>query len=288
MRTAAHTNGSDAGLAARFGLGPVGWAASVFFARYLADGIRDLWRGSDASLGHLANLGIFQFLAWFAVLYLVARGGEMRRSSGADLAVPCLISLAALLPDGNAAWVGLSVLAAYAFCAFAQDRYLRAAAIVMLALATQLFWGRILFELVAFQIEIADAKLAAGLLSLLHQPVTLQDNLIGTGNHQIVIYEACTSFHNISIAMLAWVTITKLARRDWRRRDLATAAILVAATVAMNSLRLFLMASSAPGRLDFWHVGLGAQLINASLSALITGICLWGLRPVRAKAGRVP
>lgn len=287
MLTSAHANGSGAPLAARFGASPVGWAASVFFARYIADGARDLWRGSDASLGHLANLGIFQFLAWFAVLVLVARGAPgMRRTTG--LALPCLISLAACLPDDNAAWVGLSVLAAYTFYVFAHDRSLRAAAIVMLALATQLFWGRILFELVAFQIEIADAKLAAGLLSLLHQPVTLQDNLIGTGNHQIVIYEGCTSFHNISIAMLAWVTITKLARPDWRRSDLATAGLLVAVTVAMNSLRLFLMASSAPGRLDFWHVGTGAQLINACLSALITGLCLWGVRPHGAKPGCAP
>lgn len=281
MRSAAHATDSQASLAARFAQSPVGWAAAVFLARYLADGLRDIWRGSDASLGHLANLGIFQLLAWFAVLYLVAREGEARRPSGA-LTWPCLISLTACLPDDNAAWVGLSVLAAYTVLAFPKDRYLRAAAIVMLALATQLFWGRILFDLVAVQIEIADAKLAAGLLSLLHQPVSLQDNLIATGNHQIVIYDGCTSFHNISIAMLAWVTITKLARPDWRHHDLATAALLVAVTVAMNSVRLFLMASSAPDMLDFWHVGLGAQLINAALSALITAICLWGVRFGRA------
>jgi Transmembrane exosortase (Exosortase_EpsH) len=272
MRIAAH--GLDLRFATRFAQGPIAWAVWIFFARYLADA----WRGSDASLGHLANLGIFQLLAWMVTLVLVARGDETRRPSGLAASLIGLISLTAVLPDDNASWVGLSALAAYIFFSFPRDRNLRAAAAVMLALATQLFWGRILFELVAFRIEILDAKLAADLLSLLHHSVSLQDNLLATDTHQIVIYEACTSFHNISIAMLAWVAITKFFRPVWRSADLATAAVLIVVTVAMNSLRLFLMASSAPGLLDYWHVGLGSQMINASLSALITVTCLWSVR----------
>ena len=121
--------------------------------------------------------------------------------------------------------------------------------------------------------------MAAGLLSLLHQPVSVTDNFIATGTHQIVVYEACTSFHNISLAMLAFVAITKFFRLEWRRCDLTTVLVLVVVTVAMNSLRLFLMASSAPGMLDFWHVGTGSQIINASLSGLIAAICLWRAQP---------
>jgi hypothetical protein len=269
--------GSDLRLATGFATNPVGWALGVFFARYLADALRDAWRGTDASLGHLANLGIFQLLAWAVVFYLVSRV-RLRMASRATLIWAGMISLTAVLPDDNAAWVGLSALAAFVFFTFPKDRSLRAAAVVMLALATQLFWGRILFELVAFQIEVFDAKLAAGLLSLLHQSVTLKDNFIGTASHQIVIYEACTSFHNISIAMLAWVAITKFIRLEWRASDLATAAVLIVVTVAMNSLRLFLMASSAPDLLDYWHTGTGSQIINASLSAMIAIICLLGVR----------
>jgi hypothetical protein len=276
MSHAARSTGLDHRPVERFAHSPIVWAGWVFFARYLADGLRDTWRGSGASLGHLANLGIFQLLAWMVTIILLARGDEGRRSS--TLAVVGLISLSAVLPDDNASWVGLSALAITIFFSYPRNCYWRAAATVMLALATQLFWGRVLFELVAFKIEVLDAELAAKLLSLLHHSVSLQGNLVGTDSHQIVIYEACTSFHNISIAMLAWVAITKFVRSQWRYADLATAALLVAVTVAMNSLRLFLMASSAPGLLDYWHVGPGSQMINAALSALITVICLGGVR----------
>jgi hypothetical protein len=44
----------------------------------------------------------------------------------------------------------------------------------------------------------------------------------------------------------------------------------------MNSLRLFLMASSPAGQLEFWHTGAGSQAINAALSALTAGLCLYG------------
>src|ERR1700744_2556861 len=165
--------------AAGFDQNPIGWVLGIFFVRYLADALRDAARGTEASLGHLANLGIFQILAWAVAFHLVAKA-DAHRPSAATFITAGLISLTALLPDDNGSWIGISALAAYAFFAFPKDRYLRAAAIVMLALATQLFWGRILFELVAFQIEVMDARLAADLLSLLHRSVTLTDNLIVT------------------------------------------------------------------------------------------------------------
>ena len=232
---------------------------------------------------HLADLGIFQLLAWSAIIYLTGRSREARHFSNSDAAFIGLISLTALLPDDNASWVGLSALATYSLFAYPQDRHLHASATIMLALATQLLWGRILFELVAFKIEVFDAQCAAELLSLLHYDVSRQDNLIATQNHQIVIYQACTSFHNISLAMLGWVTITKLARLEWRFTDIITGATLVVVTVGMNSLRLFLIASSGPDKLDYWHVGLGSQMINAGLSALIAAICILGARTRRAK-----
>ncbi|HET7085324.1 MAG TPA: archaeosortase/exosortase family protein [Rhizomicrobium sp.] len=271
-----------AGSQSRFAVAqnPIAWTGGIFFARYLADGVRDFLRGDPVSLGHLANLGIFQLIAWFAVLHLI--GSRPRWISDGATALVGLISLSAVLPDDGAAWVGLTAFAMYILAAFPKDRPLRAAAAVMLALATQLFWGHLLFELVAFRIEAADAWLAAELLKGLHHAVSLQGNLIGTESHQIVVYDACTSFHNVSVALLAFVSITKLSRLDWNAGDLVTAAGLILVTVMMNSLRLFLMASSAPGQLEFWHTGMGSQAINASLSALIAILCLHGATIRRA------
>jgi len=195
----------------------------------------------------------------------------------ADIAVLTLISLSTLVPDDDGAWIGLSLMGLFLLWR-QSDRAVRAAAAVMLALATQLFWGRLLFELIAFQIEIVDAHLAAGLLALMHRAVQLDNNIVSTASQQIAIYEGCTSFHNISLALLCFVSLTKLMRPEWRRTDLVTASVLIATTVGMNSLRLFLMASAGPGDFDYWHTGTGSQMINAGLSALIPIVCLWGCR----------
>jgi exosortase/archaeosortase family protein len=109
--------------------------------------------------------------------------------------------------------------------------------------------------------------------------VLLQDNIITTGNGQIAIYEACTSFHNISVAMLCWVTVIKLVRQNWRPSDFAIAGALILITLAMNSLRLFLMANASPNLFDFWHSGIGAGAINAGLSLLVMLIALMAARP---------
>jgi exosortase/archaeosortase family protein len=255
---------------------PLVCAGGVFLVRYLADAARDLLRSVNDSVLHLANLGVFQLLAWSAIFLLLRRARA--RVGGRDAAILALISLSALAPDDNAAWLGLTALGLFLLLRFGRDRSIGAAAAVMLALATQLFWGRLLFELIAVPVEIADARLAAGLLALLQHAVSLDDNLLNNGGRQIAIYEACTSFHNISLALLCWVALTKLARPDWRRADLATASVLIAVTVGMNSLRLFLMTVSAPDAFDYWHTGTGSQLINAALSALIPALCLWGVR----------
>ena len=257
---------------------PAVCASGVFLFRYGVDILRDLARGASAV--HLANLGVFQILAWGALFLLLQRSSSRFRT--ADIAVLALISLSALVPDDDGAWIGLSLMGLFLLWRQrdkrAGDPMVRAAAAVMLALATQLFWGRLLFELIAFQIEIVDAHLAAGLLTLMHRAVELDNNIVSTASQQIAIYEGCTSFHNISLALLCFVSLTKLMRPQWRRTDLVTACVLIAATVGMNSLRLFLMASAAPGDFDYWHTGTGSQLINAGLSALIPIVCLWGCR----------
>ena len=261
-----------------FWTNPAVCASGVFLARYVANALRDIWLGGNDTALHLANLGIFQLLAWSAVFLLLRRADPGTRIANFDAGIIALISFTALAPDDNAAWIGLTALAFFLLVKMRHDPYVRAAAAVMLALATQLFWGRLLFELVAFRIEIIDANLAAGLLSFMKRAVLLDGNLLNAGGHLIVIYEACTSFHNISLALLCWVSVTKLARPDWQRADLLTAASLIGVTVAMNSLRLFLMASSAPDAFDYWHTGAGSQLINAGLSATIPVLCLVGVR----------
>src|SRR5690349_2414540 len=103
--------GSQSRFSTRLAQNPIAWAGWIFFARYLASGLRDLLRGDPASLGHLANLGIFQFLAWFAVLSLLSSRG--RWISDGATALVGLISLTAMLPDDGAAWTGLTALAIY-------------------------------------------------------------------------------------------------------------------------------------------------------------------------------
>ena len=85
---------------------------------------------------------------------------------------------------------------------------------------------------------------AVGIILEAVRPGTVwQDNVItGPGGYGIVVYTGCSSFDNLSLAMLCWVTISRLRHQNWRSRDLVTGGAVAAAMSVLNFARLCLMA----------------------------------------------
>ena len=106
---------------------------------------------------------------------------------------------------------------------------------------------------------------------------------IAPDGHTLVLVGACSSFNNVSSAVLACVAVTMLARPEWRRRDLATVAIASVVMILVNSLRICLLTRSDASHL-YWHNGMGEQILVISQTLIILLIAWWGVKPRKGEA----
>ena len=150
---------------------------------------------------------------------------------------------------------------------------------MLAALTIQEYWGRIVFDLFTLPLLRAETAVVGTLVQAVRAGTVWQSNVIsGPSGFGIIVYSGCSSFHNLSLAMLCWVTVSRLRNLDWRSRDLVTGGVIGITMIACNVARLCLMAWS----LDFyeyWHNGLGAQIFAVGASVMVLVLSLYGSRP---------
>ena len=236
----------------------------------------------EALTQSLTSRSVFHYLGWYAVFQLAIAADREQPSSRYDIAFALIAALIAFAPAYSPPWLASTATALYLWATSKGDPRLRAAGIVLLALAFNGFWGHKLFEVFAFPLLIADTALVGGLLSLLHSGYSWQDTIIESDGHGLVIFGPCSSFHNISLGLLCWIAITKLSRPGWAPGDAWIAALVVLAVLLLNTARIFLMALNIQ-MYAYWHSGFGADLFALATSAAVIAISLWGaLRRVGA------
>lgn len=226
--------------------------------------------------GVLSAKSVFYFLAWYAVFKLILEGRPQRRAGRSDLALALVVTGANLLPAASAVWLSTTAAALYIWATSRDDDSLFAAATVLLAIALNGYWGPLAFNLFAAQILQADAALVGTVLSAAQDHIVWRETIIGTpGGHSIIVYGPCSSFHNISLGLLCWVTVTKLARTNWIRSDFFVALAICATVILFNATRLSILALG-PENFEYWHSGRGADLFAWATTLALLAISLWG------------
>jgi hypothetical protein len=97
------------------------------------------------------------------------------------------------------------------------------------------------------------------------------------GSYRLVIEEGCSAFHNVSLASLIWISLVKIETLTLKTAHLWICAAMAVATVAINTVRLALMAQSYP-MYEFWHNGAGIRIVTFAMLGAMLVICLGGLR----------
>ena len=116
-----------------------------------------------------------------------------------------------------------------------------AAGVVLAALAIQEHWGRIVFALLALPLLRAETAVVGTLVQAARPGTVWQDNVItGPSGFGIAAYSDCSLFHNLSLAMLCWLTVSRLRNQSRRSRDLVTGCVIGATMIACNVKRLCL------------------------------------------------
>ena len=256
----------------------------LFLSVHPAGGALPLADPVEAIVHTLASKNVFHYLAWYAVFSLLLAADRGHSATLLDIGVVLSAALLNVLPFHLGTWLPATLVGLYLATVRPRDAKLAAAATVLLALAFNAYWGPKLFDLLAYYILRADAVFVGMLLSSTQPGMSWEGTIIGNPQgHNVFIYSPCSSFHNISLGLLCWVSLTKLVRTSWVRADLAIALLVCAAVIALNATRLYLMALS-PEHYSYWHGGMGEQLIAWATTAVVLLISLWGAVRVGRKA----
>ena len=257
------------------------WAAALLLINQLFYQIKQDWSASLETLFYdLGAIGAFQFMAWYVIFDLL-RASDPVPARWRELLVAAALCLLLFLPMSRAIWVAAVGIAIYLFIFNGGDLRLRAAATVLAGLSVQEYWGHIFFNLVAFPLLDAETAAVGTLLAAVRPGTGWQDNMItGPNGFGIVVYSACSSFHNVSLAALCWLTVSRWRHQNEWRRDLVMLGVVAVTMILLNLLRLCLMAWDVD-LYDYWHTGPGADIFAIAASVAVLSISLYGSRPTK-------
>lgn len=261
------------------------WLASALFAN---QAIQLLDFNSFSAFA--ASLAVQNYIYWFGcyvALYRLSKSDARVSAKSADWYFAFAIMLAILLSSFIAYRFAIGIIAtvlAFYLILGHTDRELKAAGTVLFALSAHLVWGPILFQLLTPELLRADAALVGGMLKLVRPDIIWNDTTFqAPGSFSLSLVGACSSFHNLSTALLACAAATMFLRTSWRKGDLARFATAVVVMIFMNDARLCLLAWN-PASYEFWHNGAGSPLLEFLMTAALLMAAFWGATPRRGRA----
>ncbi len=229
------------------------------------------WAGSALNLFGISAILWVGLAAGLAILAEDERADALRRG---DVAVAFLVLLAALLPTAQASSFGLSLIALWAIATSARDTPLRRAGILFLAITAALLWGRLLLAMFSRPLLDIDAIFVSGLIGAGHEGNVLWSDDRAT---RLVVAPGCSSMQGMSLALVFWATVNQYFRVPVSWRSLAWCLAALAATIAINVLRIGAMLRW-PEHLDAIHNGWGFQVSMWVTLVLVVALCLYGAR----------
>lgn len=241
------------------------------------------WAHAAASL-----LGVSAVI-WIALVALIDLGGDGSgtKPARADWWLCGAVLACCLLPTGWEAVFALLALSAVSIVRFAPGSRERRLAVIGLALTGPLLFGPL--ALAYFGPEML--RLDAVFVSLLSghpstgNVVEFTDPAMRAAGKQMVIYAACSSFHNMSLVGVLFAVVTQTVNVRLTRSMWLLAMTMVAAIIAINAGRLTAIALF-PQHYEFLHTGLGGQLVGFTGLVIAGAIILFGaLRSAEPRLG---
>jgi len=137
-----------------------------------------------------------------------------------------------------------------------------------------MLWSRLLFKFFANPILNADASLVSWILG-----TKRSGNMIEFADHsgELVIFAPCSSFANVSLAILCWVTVSELAVHKRSPYDTFWCFLACASVIAVNVTRMAMM-GVRESVYDRVHSNFGNALTSLIITVITIAICVIGTR----------
>jgi len=233
--------------------------------------------GWTAALLNLFGVSAVVWLACFVGANLLYSSRPDEVITTPDAAVGLLVLALTILPFERVSWFALAALSLYMLCVSSAQSFRRRGALIALAVTGPMLWGPALMLIFGPTVLKADAFLVSGVIGTDHVG-NVFSGAIGSGGTPIryVIYPDCSSLRGMSIAVLAFVTITNALGTAWSTRHLTFGVLATLSVVVVNVTRLS-MIGLFPSHFSAIH-GMPGSAIAAWLSlALVIAISLVGV-----------
>jgi exosortase/archaeosortase family protein len=179
-----------------------------------------------------------------------------------------------VLPIGRLSWLAMTILSVYVLLFSNPSSSRRRGAIILLATTVPMLWSVLLSRYFSSFILEIDASLIGWVL--------------GTGNFgnvvrfadqsgSLVITPYCSSLANVSLAVLAWVTISQWLPRRSSPKDVYWCFLAVASVVVINVARISLMGLSQT-HYESVHNSWGNAVVSLLTLGVTVGFCLVGVK----------
>jgi hypothetical protein len=218
------------------------------------------------------------WIAWFAASALLYRSRLDEVITVPDAVIGFAVLSITIVPFARFSWLALTVLSLY-MISVAPARSLRLrGALIALALTGPVLWGPALMEVLGPPILQADAILVSTLIGT-DRVGTIFSGALGADGlpTHFLIFPPCSSVHGISIAVLAWVTISNVFGSAWSARYLAFGLLAVISVLAVNVSRLSLI-GLFPAYYPNIHGSPGSEIAAWLSLVLVVAIPLLGIR----------
>jgi exosortase/archaeosortase family protein len=230
------------------------------------------WQGAVFSL----DISAFVLFACAGAVWLMLRdkSGEIRWR---DLAVAVALVIFIILPIPALGWMALAVLGLYILLFSSGSSSRKRGAILMLATTIPMLWVPLLIQFFEQPVLRFDASLVAWLIGS-QNTGNMVAFLHGSGYVQIA--PACSSITNLALAFLCWVGVMQCANRRFSAEDILWAFLVCSSAVAVNVLRVGLVAHSR----EYYEVfhnqywDLTSMVANILTMAAAIGLSVLGAR----------
>jgi hypothetical protein len=229
---------------------------------------------AQQSAQRLVEFNVGEAFGFAASLSLILADPSRRVSlTGPDIAVLLLAALAWFVPEHHGVYLATTLAGAWFLLGGRTDRRRADLGQIWLALSIYELWAKLVFKVAYQVIEVIEVGLIYRIGRLFYGRLgSAGASLNVRDDWSIVILEGCSSFHNLSLTGLIWLSILKIAERAVGPAAFRALGVSACAVVAINIGRILAMLPSREAY-QFWHDGAGSSLVAlGSVAAAILPI----------------
>ena len=220
------------------------------------------------------GLAIWMIAGWCLITLYKAELPE--RLTLADTYLFLCAAFALLIPSAMVAWFTCTLIAIWCFYRCSSNLIARSALLIFAAMAIRTPAITLLLSVLSEEFLYIDAQLVTTALTISSIETQQIGNIIvGDDGHKLAVMTGCSSFTNLSIALLVWFAISRGIRHRISGRALAAGLAITISIIGLNAFRLSLMALN-PELYHFFHGDIGKDLFELALVLTTLSVALLG------------